>query len=475
MKIAKSSIGVFLIKISISVIGFLGTLYAATVIGAEGLGIYFLFTAVVSGASLFTSFGIGSATTKRVSEGQEQGEFLGAAFLMNLGLFFIISIFLIIFKEQIVSFIGVEILYYLIFVALLLKVFKKPISYSLKGERRVATGKSLSLVKDTTRVITWVILLTAGVGVLGLAVGYLAGYIVALIVGISLISISLRMPSKKHFKSIFDFSKYSWLGSVESKAFSWTDTIVLGLFVSPMYIGVYEVAWSISGLFYFVASALGSVLFPNVSHLASNGKTGQIKDMIEESLIYVAIIAFPGVVGAALIGEGVLRIYGEEFVIGYIVLTILIFSRLFNAFKSVIAKVINGMDRPDLSFRVYAVFLILNLTSNFLLVYLIGWVGAAIATTISIGVASVLAYKYIDSLIGIKIPKKEIGKEVFAAVVMGVVLYPIVQYTYLGLFETIALVVLGSAIYFGVLFAISSKIRNKMFGISKEIYKDMIK
>ncbi|WGI17545.1 flippase [Methanonatronarchaeum sp. AMET-Sl] len=476
MKLAKSSIAVFLIKISVAVIGFLGTLYAARVVGADGLGVFYLFTAVVSGLSLFLSFGIGSATTKRVSEGREQGEFLGAAFLMNLTLYGFTALFILIFKDEIISFIGYEPAYYFIFIVLLFKVFKKPISYALKGERRVATGKSLSLVSDSVRVGLWVVLLSVGAGVLGLIVGYVAGYLIALIVGLFLISIRLKLPSKRHFKSIFDFSKYSWLGSVESKAFSWTDTIVLGLFVTPAYIGIYEVAWSISGLFYFVASAVGAVLFPNVSYLASKGKTNEIRDIIEEALIYVPIIAFPGLIGAAIIGEGVLRLYGEEFTIGYIVLAILIFARIGNTFKSVMAKIINGMDRPDLSFRVYGVFLVLNLSLNFILVYMVGWVGAAVATAFSISIAALLAYWYLDNLIGLSLPLGELGKEVGAALAMGLFLYPVSQaLTPLSMFETIALVVLGTLVYFGVLLSISKKIRDKLFGLSKTIYSEYIK
>ncbi|OUJ19217.1 MATE family membrane protein Rfbx family AglR [Methanonatronarchaeum thermophilum] len=476
MRLAKSSIAVFLIKIFVAVIGFLGTWYAARVVGAEGLGVFYLFTAVVSGLSLFTSFGIGSATTKRVSEGREQGEFLGAAFLMNLGLYLVTISIALIFKDEIIGFIGYEPAYYFIFIVLLFKVFKKPIKYALKGERRVATGKSLSLVSDSVRVGLWVVLLTAGAGVFGLVVGYVVGYLAALAVGLFLISIRLKLPSKRHFKSIFDYSKYSWLGSIESKAFSWTDTIVLGLFVAPAYIGIYEVAWSISGLFYFVAGAIGSVLFPNVSHLASKGKVDEIRDIIEEALIYVPIIAFPGLVGAAVVGEGVLRLYGEEFTIGYIVLTILILARIGNTFKSSMTKIINGMDRPDLSFRVYVVFLVLNLSLNFVLVYLFGWVGAAVATAFSITVAALIAYYYLNRLISIKLPFRELGKEVFAALIMGLALYPLsIVLSPLLFFETIFLVVLGTLVYFGVLLLISTEIRVKLHGLSKTIYMEYIK
>ncbi len=475
MKLAKSSIGVFLIKMAITPIGFLGTLYAARVVGADTLGVFYLFTAVVSGLSLFLSFGIGSATTKRISEGEEQGEFLGAAFMMNLTLYGFTTLLLIIFREEIIGFIGYEPAYYFIFIVLLFKVFKKPISYALKGERRVATGKSLSLISDSVRVLLWVVLLTLGAEVLGLIVGYVAGYLAALVVGVGLITIKMKLPSKRHFKSIFDFSKYSWLGSIESKAFSWTDTIVLGLFVAPAYIGIYEVAWSISHLFYAVASAIGAVLFPNVSHLASQGKVNQIRDIIEEALIYVPIIAFPGLVGALLVGEGVLRIYGEEFVIGYIILSILIVARIANTFKSVITKVINGLDRPDLSFRVYFVFLVLNLSLNFLLVYLIGWVGAAIATTLSIGIAMLLSYRYLDRLIGVSVPWMELGKEVGCALVMGLALYPPAEYMApLTIFETIVLVVLGTLVYFGLLFLVSPKIKNKLIGLSRSIITDYL-
>ncbi|WGI17658.1 polysaccharide biosynthesis C-terminal domain-containing protein [Methanonatronarchaeum sp. AMET-Sl] len=470
MSISKSSIGVFLAKIGVAVIGFLGVTYAARVAGAEALGIYYLFTAVVSFLTLFTTFGIGSAVTKRVSEDREQGEFLAAGFSINLVLYIFLCVILVAFRNQFISYIGSEILYYLIFPATLFIVLKKPIKHGLKGERRVATGYSLGLVQSAVRVFVWVVLLGLGLGAVGLGLGYLFGYLAGLVVGAILLSIKLKKPSRRHYKGIYDFAKYSWLGSVKTRVYSKTDVLVLGLFVSPMYIGIYEIAWMIASVFFYVSRAISSVLFPNISYLASNGEISRIESLITESLIYIPIFAFPGIFGAILIGEGVLKIFGEEFVIGYIILTILIVGKLLGSFNAVMTKVINGLDRPDLSFNVYAVFIFLNVSANFILIYMIGWVGAAIATVLSLGIALTMSYRYLSNLINIKIPTKEITKEFTSAIIMAITIYIPLQYTEpLTITQTIAYIILGTIIYLSTLLTISPKIRRKLLKITKKV------
>ncbi|WP_143406906.1 hypothetical protein, partial [Methanonatronarchaeum thermophilum] len=45
------------------------------------------------------------------------------------------------------------------------------------------------------------------------------------------------------------------------------------------------------------------------------------------------------------------------------------------------------------------------------------WVGADVAMAFSITVATLIAYYYLNRLISIKLPFRELGKEVFAALI----------------------------------------------------------
>ena len=127
---------------------------------------------------------------------------------------------------------------------------------------------------------------------------------------------------------------------------------------------------------------------------------------------------------------------------------------------------LNGLNRPDLAFRVNGIFVVLNVGLNLLLIWQFGIEGAAVATALSVAVTLVLAYYSLSRLITFELPVAQIARQFIAAVAMGVVVL-----TARGLVESagivgqnatlvVSLVGLGVGVYFLVLFAISREFRD---------------
>lgn len=462
-------------KIGVAVVGFVGTLVAARLLGASGLGFFYQFYAVLTVLSLFTEFGLGSAATKRISEGIEEGEFFSTLNIASLTLFVFLCISLLLVKNPLISYLGSKASFYLLFPGLFLSTFSMNISSALRGEKKVGMASSLELVQNFTRVGFWILLILLGYGFVGLIFGYLAGMLVSIILGFFLISIRPSKPSMSHFKSIFDFSKYSWIGSIRGRAWSWTDVIVLGFFVSPNFVGVYEACWKISGLFFFVSLAIQSALFPNISELDVRGKIGEIRSLVEESLRYLGLLSIPGLFGSLIIGKDVLRIYGNEFTIGFYVLILLILARLIHGYEAGFSSVFGGLNRPELMFKVNLIFLVFNLAGNYFLIKTIGWIGAAIATALSVFIAFLISLKYLKNLLKFKFPLKDIFKQFISALIMLISIYIFKNYLYpINSIETILLVILGTIIYFFILLSVSKNIRNKLLSLASEIVDNII-
>lgn len=187
--------------------------------------------------------------------------------------------------------------------------------------------------------------------------------------------------------------------------------------------------------------------------------------MIEDALTYAGLFLIPGLIGGVILGERLLRIYGEEFAQGATVLGILMLANLFMSYQHQIINTLNAIDRPDLSFRANVVFIIANLALNVVLVYFYDWIGAAVATTLSMTVSLIVAYYMLDSIIDFAVPSREISLQWVAALLMGAVIFAGFRFenTYRVLghnFATVILLVtLGAAVYFLILLAISSKFR----------------
>lgn len=170
-------------------------------------------------------------------------------------------------------------------------------------------------------------------------------------------------------------------------------------------------------------------------------------------------------VGGLVVGERILRLYGDEFTQGVAVLTLLVVASLIQAYQNQVLTTLNAVDRPDLSFRINGLFLGGNVVLNLLLVYRYGWVGAAVATGLSALLSLMVGLGYLRSLIDIDLPVVELGRQWAAALVMGVVVYGLrtVENTMRvvghNAVTVVFLVGIGAGVYFLVLLGLSRKFR----------------
>lgn len=446
-RLVKSFIGSFAARAGLSLTEFLGVLYVAAAAGPATLGTYVLFRAVFVVISMVLDLGVREATIKRIAEGDAQGEFLSASVLTKSTVLVPVVAAVVVFRGPLESYVGSRLILPFLLVLAVLEVFVESVYAGLHGEQRVGRAELSLFVNVAGKVILWVVLLTHGYGLLGLLIGAVAGSTLQLLVGLRLLSLRPRMPKRSHFERLFTFSRYSWLGTVRERAWIWTDTLFLGLFVTADLVGVYELSWRFSAAFFLVASSISSTLFANVDRLLRQKGEQTVHDAIEESLVYTGIAAIPGAIGGYLVGTSVLSAVGEAYAIGYPVLVVLIVARLVHCYEIVFAKVISALDRPDLVFRADATFVVLNVLGNLVAIAALGWIGAALATAVSMVARTLLSYRYLTRLIEVPIPRREIGFEIVAAVLMGAVLLAITGGQSMTAVETARAVGIGVAVY----------------------------
>jgi len=467
MRLGQTSIIYFLSKLFASGLGFLATIYIARTLGAGPLGVYNVVIGLVSWLAIAGKVGLSGAISKRVSEGEDQSEYALAGAAIILSLFVLIAGSLVLFRTQVVDYVGYPATGYII-VILLIVLLKSLVNALLVGLHLVHVSGVLSPIRTGSRALFQIALLAAGASTAGLFLGHIAGFGLVTVVGSYFIARNLpdlSQPERRHFERLVDFAKFSWLGSLQSQMFSYTDIIVLRVFVSSGLIGVYAAAWYIAEFLILFSGALSSTLFPEMSSLSAEEDSKAVARLVEQSLSFGGLFLIPGLFGGALLGERILRIYGPAFPKGTTVLTVLIVANLLMGYQNQLLNMLNAVDRPDLAFRVNIVFVGINITLNVVLIYLYGWIGAAIATAASVAASLVVAYYHVDAIIDFELPAREIAKQWFAAVLMAGVVYVglWIETTY-GLLNHNAatvglLVVLGSSTYFAILLAISVEFR----------------
>ena len=470
MTIQRSSITVFSSQIAFTIAGFLATMYFAHVLGAKILGMYFLFMTVVEILSLFMDAGLGAGTVKRISEGKEKSEFFTASLFMHTFTLGLALIPIYIFKDYLNNYIGADVLFFLILALAMLR-YSYLFKAVLAGEKKVGTSSIISLIAQLARIGFQVLLVILGFELFGLLGGFCVGIFISIPLGIYLIEVKIKKPRIYHIKSIFSFSKYAFGIGFGEYLYQWMDLMVIGLFLPKMYAGVYGACWVFSSIAVFATSAIASTLFPYVSEWSANNKTKEIENAFKEGITYSLILAIPIFAGMLILSKDLLYYaYGSSFAIGWLVLIILTAARLIETVQTIIRQVLSGMDRPDLVFRITCVIIALNLVANFVLVYTIGFVGAAIATLLTIIVSLALGLGYIKGAISISMPWTEIKDEVVSAIIMGVVVLLLAHYLS-GLLSLVVCVVVGAVVYFVILLSMNKKIRDRLFSLVSDIVK----
>jgi len=467
MKLGQTSVVHFVSNFVSSVLGFVATVYVARILGPGPLGVYQVSIGLVSWLVIFGRVGISEAITKRVSEGNQPGKYVTAGATVILALSIILISGVVLFRGKIVAYIEYPAIGYVVII-LLLVLLNSLLNAVLDGLHLVHVGGILSTIRTASKALTQIGLIATGIGTAALFLGHILGIIVGVVIGGYYVFRelpSISIPERKHFAGLFDFAKFSWLGNLQSRMFNYTDVLVLGYFVSSGLIGIYAAAWNIGQFLILFSGALQSTLLPEMSSMSTKEDIQAVSRIVEQSLAFGGLFLIPGLFGGVLLGERILRIYGPEFPQGATILTILIAANLVMGYQQQLLNTLNAIDRPDLAFRVNAVFVAANVALNVGLIYLYGWIGAAVATATSVAVSLVLAYRHVDAIIDFDLPVGEIARQWIAGAVMAGVVYSGLRmeeaYRLVGhnFAVVVILVIAGAGVYFTMLLGLSREFR----------------
>ncbi len=409
-------------------------------------------------AAIPANLGLTTSIRKRVSEADD-GNYVVAGALLQVSLYAVVAVAIWLSRPYLTSYLGVDAA--LVVIALLFaRLAAGLVNSVLDGQHLVHVSSILSPVEVVVRSSVQIALVVYGFELAGAFAGYFLGGVVAFIVGSYFVTIPISRPERADFDRIISYAQFSWLSSVKGRTFMSMDTIVLGFFVANSVIAVYGVAWNLASMFAIFGLSIRKTLFPEISKLSSTGgHNDEIGGLLRTSLTYAGLFIVPGFVGSALLGDVVLTVYGDGFSTGYYILIVLVFARLLYSYEEQFVGIIDAIDRPELTFRINLVFVLVNLILNVALTGEYGWYGAAAATTISAGIALVLSHHYASSILDFDVPLMEISKQWVAAGLMALVVY--VGRIAIGdsLLVVVPLAGAGAGVYFGTLLTLSTEFR----------------
>jgi O-antigen/teichoic acid export membrane protein len=460
------SIG-FLGKVATAIVGLVGSIVAARIVGPTGYGVFSISMAITQFANNpFVGWAI--AAKKRMTETDfNSNEVLGSVFIalgLMIGLGAPISYFLlsIISKSPIIPFA----------VPLLLVstasywCLNKFLSGSARFSLSFWSGTVSTLLQNTFKIA----LVIGGFGVWGIIGGTIAGPLLVTPLLVYWIGVRPSIPSLATLESVANYARWSVPNGFVGTALSRMDTVLLGLLATASAAGKYRVALQITMPAVFVSSVLRSGLMGRVSNLESRNKAW-VGDLWN-SLSYGSILAVPVFFGSLVLGETLaVTVFGTKYQDAGIFVIGLAFYRLISSQVGAYSAVISGLNRPDLQFKISFLSFVFNIALGILLWSVIGAAGIVIATGITAIVTYVATLLYLNQIMELNfIFTEPLIKQFFGGGVMASTLHILNKVVSIdGWVDLAAFLCLGAAIYFSIEISISSHFRKTALGIWNDI------
>lgn len=394
-----SSTSLFL-KILGMMFGYAAMLFITNYYGAEEWGIYSLSITLLSIAILIPKFGFDNAVVRIVTElnitnnKAEIATVLKKVFIISITISLIIIVLLNVFSE-----------------ALVYKVLKEPkmkpyialITYILLPTvLLVIISATFQALKKT---ILFMLFQTALINIVFLLLlivfyfieikikifeVYLYATLGALFIG-SIIFFKVlnkmkegNIGSQKYtYSKIASISFPMMLSSSFALLMGWSDILMLSYYKTTVDVGIYNSSLRLAALSGITLIAVNAIATPKFVEFYSKKDMSGLKNTVQKSTKIIFFISTPFLLILVVFSRQILNFFGEEFVVGYLVLIYLCLARFINAISGSVGYIMQMTNQQRTYQNIIIIAFLINLMLNFLLIPKYGFNGAAIASSIA--------------------------------------------------------------------------------------------
>ena len=390
----------------------------ARYLGPDGLGLFSMIIMISSIIVLISGLGINSAVVKYVAEHKEDKRKLNAVFssaFITVAIFGVIaSVGLFVFSYKLANIFDMPSLSHLLKIYAFILPFSLMYGVILGVLNGLREMKYYSLFNTLNSIMIFLFILTflfLGFGVVGAVIGDMLALIVVMVVAGIIMKKIVHFTIcdyKRNTKPLISFGSRMMFGNTINEVNNQMDIIMIGYFLTAGDVGLYAVAISLARFFWRVPMSIQMVTYPATTEYWEKANYGALNKMVDKSVKYSACILLPiGLAVGFFAKDIIILIFGVDFVYVVLPLQILLVGTVI---RGVVAQPIGGslagIGRPDLSFKISVIMATMNIPLNIIFIPRFGISGAALATTISLIVGSIILLLLTIKLLSIKIDAK---------------------------------------------------------------------
>jgi O-antigen/teichoic acid export membrane protein len=370
---------------------FIEMMIAVRYIDEKKYGIYILLITVTNFFVMFIDFGCKTAVTQFIasSKGKEQSDVANSIIVFRLITVAVISLLVLLGQNILRIFDSSEsILIYTSYIPIMLLAasFDELVQSMLQGFESFNYIAISNIIRSTIRLIlSFVFLAIFRLEVFGLIYSFIISFALSALFQYLLLPIPKKLVLNfHHLKKMLKFgfplqlSRLLWFASGRMNIF------LLGTLAGPASVAFFAVAERIPNAFQRLSESFTKVYFPRMTNLLSEGRKEKAQQLINQSLQIISfLMAFAALIGIIFSKTIITLLFTNKYFESHLAFALLMLALHMGFLVQIMGYTLTSAGFPGRSLVENIIRTVIIIIANFLLIPVLGFIGAACASIIA--------------------------------------------------------------------------------------------
>jgi len=192
-------------------------------------------------------------------------------------------------------------------------------------------------------------------------------------------------------KKLLRYGSFTFLTNLSTMLYKSIDKWMLGILLSPVSVGLYEICMKVNNLLEAPTQAIAQIVFPKSARKGEREGPEAIKKLYEGAVGAILALVIPAVLFVFLFPNFiVVFLGGEDYMAAASILTTTVFYALFLPFANQFGTILDSIGKPETNLFFTLLGALINVAANYVFITQYGVIGAAYGTIFTYVITFVL-------------------------------------------------------------------------------------